>query len=68
MPGVGFDPQSMNRLGRGKGHYDRYLAPLMKSGMPPALVGVCFSIQLVSLAPESHDVPMTKLVTENGFL
>lgn len=66
VPGVGFDPKTMARLGRGKGHYDRYLAPLMENEPIPTVIGVCFSVQLISLIPERHDVPMTHLVCENG--
>ncbi len=62
VPGVGFDPATRARLGRGKGHYDRFLA-----GMPFSRpVGVAFSTQLVELAPEPHDVPMHRILTEEG--
>ena len=66
VPGVGFDPATGARLGRGKGHYDRYLAPLVDRKSPSDLVGVCFSVQLLDLVPEPHDVPMTRIVTERG--
>jgi len=61
IPGVSFDPVTGARLGRGKGHYDRYLDQFTQ--LPP-LVGICFSTQLSSLEPETHDVPMDVLVTE----
>lgn len=64
VPGVGFDPSTHSRLGRGKGHYDRFLARLPS---PPA-VGVCFSVQLTPLCPEAHDIPMSRLLTEQGWL
>lgn len=67
VPGVGFDGESKARLGRGKGHYDRYLGPLVASDRAPVLLGICFSVQEVPLTPEPHDVPMTQIVTEKGF-
>lgn len=67
VPGVGFDPVSGARLGRGKGHYDRFLGPLLARESAPVLIGVCFSVQLLQLAPEPHDIPMTHLATESGI-
>ncbi|MEM7602026.1 MAG: 5-formyltetrahydrofolate cyclo-ligase [Verrucomicrobiota bacterium] len=67
VPGVGFDPNSRVRLGRGKGHYDRYLGPLVSSAKAPTLIGICFATQLRELTAESHDVPMDLILTENGF-
>jgi 5-formyltetrahydrofolate cyclo-ligase len=52
VPGVAFTPDG-RRLGRGGGHYDRFLAAL-----PPACptIGVCFAEQLVDDLPmEAHD-------------
>lgn len=67
IPGVGFDPETGARLGRGKGHYDRYLAPLVNSDRPPLLVGVSFRTQWVPLFPEPHDIPMNYLITGEGI-
>ena len=65
IPGLGFSPAG-HRLGRGKGHYDRFLADV------PAAVwrcGVCFGCQVtVELPRESHDIPMHSLLTENGMV
>jgi len=63
VPGVAFDPASGTRLGRGKGHYDRCLAPLKLGLHPPFLVGTCFREQLLPLAAEAHDVPMDSIVS-----
>ncbi|MDF1823992.1 MAG: 5-formyltetrahydrofolate cyclo-ligase [Verrucomicrobiales bacterium] len=68
IPGVGFDPSTKARLGRGKGHYDRYLGPLKLANTPPTLIGVCFSIQETEIPVEAHDVSMDFLVTENGLI
>lgn len=64
IPGVSFDPTSGARLGRGKGHYDRYLSQF-ENRRP--LVGICFSTQVSELEPEPHDVPMDAIVTETGW-
>ena len=71
-PGVGFDPVTFARLGRGKGHYDRFLKKLREvqreDGHPPAKVlGIAYHSQLVSIPTEPHDQPMDGLVTEEGF-
>ncbi|MEO0416780.1 MAG: 5-formyltetrahydrofolate cyclo-ligase [Verrucomicrobiota bacterium] len=68
VPGVGFDKTNGARLGRGKGHYDRFLEPVVSSPRPPILVGTCFFTQVASLIPESHDIPMNYLVTEQGMV
>lgn len=65
IPGVGFDPSTRSRIGRGKGHYDRYLHGL---GAEASLIGVAFSIQFITLATEAHDIPMTRLVSETGWV
>ncbi|MDR2139248.1 MAG: 5-formyltetrahydrofolate cyclo-ligase [Tannerella sp.] len=59
VPGVAFD-RRLNRLGRGKGYYDRFL-----SAHPVPAAGVCFQFQLFDRIPvDSHDRKMTWIVTE----
>jgi 5-formyltetrahydrofolate cyclo-ligase len=69
IPGVGFDPSSGARLGRGKGHYDRYLAAAIEARVhePAHLTGVAFSTQFVELETEAHDIPMHRMVSERGW-
>jgi 5-formyltetrahydrofolate cyclo-ligase len=67
IPGVGFDPVTGTRLGRGKGHYDRYLSVARTKPIPAELIGVAFSIQLHDLVPEEHDIPMDRVVSETGW-
>lgn len=56
-PGLAFDNNG-NRLGRGKGYYDR----LFKN-KKSYKVGVCFNFQLVPMVPtEEYDVPMDKII------
>lgn len=61
VPGVAFDPKG-NRLGRGKGYYDRLL-PRIPSAFK---AGICFSYQLVEEVPaESHDIRMDTVITDH---
>ena len=56
-PGVAFDKLN-NRLGRGKGYYDRYL-----KGTKAYKVGVCFQEQIIDKLPTStNDIKMDELV------
>lgn len=65
MPLAGFDATGQ-RLGYGKGFYDRTLAALPSA---PLLIGFGFSIQQVDqIAAEGHDVPMHMMITEKGLM
>eukprot|EP00536_Pseudo-nitzschia_multiseries_P003941 jgi/Psemu1/284746/fgenesh1_pg.63_\ len=46
VPGLGFD-RTRNRLGQGKGYYDRFLAKMTKDGQNLPLVAVALKPQLV---------------------
>lgn len=65
VPGLAFDFEG-NRLGRGKGYYDRFLA---SEHMAQSLkIGVCWSLQIVKQVPsESHDVSMDWVCSEQEF-
>lgn len=59
VPGVAFD-RSGNRLGRGKGYYDRLL-PRIPSAYK---AGICFPYQLVEEVPaEAFDIRMDEVIT-----
>lgn len=59
VPGVAFD-RAGNRIGYGKGYYDKALKML---GCP--IVGLAYAFQLVDEIPaEDHDVKLSALVTE----
>ena len=63
VPGVAFDRQ-LNRLGRGRGFYDRLLATLR---VPK--IGICFHIQLFDEIPaEIFDRRMDVIVSEREIL
>lgn len=64
VPGLGFAADG-SRLGRGRGHFDRFLAGLTGETV---LCGVCFACQVQpSLPCGSQDVRMDCILTENGF-
>lgn len=63
VPGVAFDYLG-NRMGRGKGFYDRILHSLSCEK-----IGLGFSFQLIETIPvEEHDIPMDTILTENDLL
>lgn len=63
IPGVAFDRKS-NRLGRGKGYYDRFLS---KTKVPK--MGICFDFQLLDEIPtDNWDIKMDIIVSENDLI
>lgn len=60
IPGVAFDRHG-NRLGRGRGYYDRLLAWLGRAGVPT--IGVCFDFQKLDAIPaETHDIAVGEVL------
>ncbi len=60
IPGMAFDRDG-NRLGRGKGYYDRLLSCLRNTGVYK--IGLCYDFQLLPQVPaEAHDVPMDEVI------
>lgn len=63
VPGVAFD-RRLNRLGRGKGFYDRLLGTV---NVPR--IGICYDFQLREQIPvESFDKKMDLVITEKEIL
>lgn len=61
VPGVAFEKETNNRLGRGAGYYDRFLKELPKH-IP--LIGLAFDFQLTDDLPTfSHDIPVDRVIT-----
>lgn len=64
VPGLAFDLKG-NRLGFGKGYYDRILPQLKKSAL---IIGLAYSFQVVEQVPvTTEDIPVAALLTEKGF-
>jgi 5-formyltetrahydrofolate cyclo-ligase len=63
VPGTAFD-KKLNRVGYGKGFYDRFLNSV-NAGLT---VGFAFECQLFeTIDCEPHDVPADILITENNI-
>jgi 5-formyltetrahydrofolate cyclo-ligase len=63
VPGVAFDLK-MNRLGRGKGYYDRFF-----NDMKTQKWGVGFDFQVVPLVPtNTDDKPMNKVISPTKII
>ena len=59
IPGMAFDQQG-NRLGRGKGYYDRFLQKIPQVYK----IGICFPFQLVDEIPtEETDIKMDAIMS-----
>ena len=60
VPGVAFD-NAKTRLGRGKGYYDAFLKALPRNKIS---IGLAFDFQVAkSLPKDSHDIPVSKVIT-----
>lgn len=65
VPGIAFDKKG-NRLGRGKGFYDRFLHLIDPETTKIALA---FSFQIVEQVPATeNDIVVDKIITENGVI
>jgi 5-formyltetrahydrofolate cyclo-ligase len=61
VPGVAFTAAG-ERLGRGRGHYDRFLSSLSPHA---STIGLCFADRLLPTLPtESHDRRMDQVIAE----
>lgn len=59
VPGVAFDREG-NRIGRGKGYYDRFLS----QHLAVKRIGICFDFQLVEEVPaENFDIRMDEVIS-----
>lgn len=59
VPGVAFDKYG-NRIGRGKGYYDRFLS----KHMDIKRIGICFDFQLIEEVPtEDNDIRMHEIIS-----
>lgn len=62
VPGIGFDRRG-NRVGRGKGFYDRLLADT-----PVTKIGVAYDFQVFDTVPsQAHDVRVDIVITDKAY-
>ena len=63
VPGIAFDKKK-NRMGRGKGYYDRYL-----QNKNIVKIGIGFDFQLLENLPvDAHDVALDIIITPNYLI
>lgn len=67
VPLSAFDNKG-NRIGYGKGYYDRAIATMNENGHKPLLIGLGFNCQEVSSIPaEPYDQKLAMMLTESGL-
>ncbi len=67
VPLLVFD-QKKNRIGYGKGFYDRYLKKNLKKGKKILTIGIAFSFQKHHNVPANHmDINLDYILTEKGM-
>ena len=67
VPMLAFD-KARNRLGYGKGYYDRFLKKYRKNRKNILTIGLAFSFQKYKKIPTSnHDVKLDHILTEKGI-
>ncbi|MDR2485490.1 MAG: 5-formyltetrahydrofolate cyclo-ligase [Treponema sp.] len=68
VPGVAFD-RERNRMGHGKGYYDRFLAGLDEQGLSYFMLGLCMDAQIVPEIPtEVWDKKMDAICTGSEYI
>lgn len=69
VPGLGFD-ENCNRLGQGKGYYDRFIARMTVNDTPLPLVGVALEPQLVwtDIPVNAHDKQMDMVILPSRII
>ncbi len=67
IPGIAFS-ETGNRIGFGKGYYDKYLAEYYPEDLP-LIIAPVFDFQIISgIIAESHDIPVDIIVTESKII
>lgn len=69
VPTLGFTRQG-DRIGYGKGYYDRTLAQLKAQNHPHTTIGIawaCGDLSGETYAPTAHDVPLDAILTDKGW-
>ena len=68
VPLVAFD-KSLNRIGYGKGYYDRFLKKIKKNKKKTISLGVAYSFQKHNKIPvNKYDAKLDYILTERGII
>ena len=68
VPLVAFDNQ-LNRIGYGKGYYDRSLKKISKNKNKIVTIGIAYSFQRCKKIPvNKHDFKLDYIFTERGII
>ena len=68
VPLVAFD-ESLNRIGYGKGYYDRFLKKITKIKKNKIFLGMAYSFQKYKRIPvDRHDYKLDYICTEKGII
>ena len=71
VPGLAFDKNG-NRLGKGKGFYDKFLEKLLESPCKKNIlgfVGYCYDFQILhNVITEENDIPMDFVISEKQIV
>ena len=71
VPGLAFD-RNGNRLGKGKGYYDRFLEKLLSSPTKENIlgfVGYCYDFQIIEkVITEENDIPVNYVISDQNIL
>lgn len=71
VPGLAFD-RNGNRLGKGKGYYDRFLEKILSSPTKENIlgfVGYCYDFQIIEkVVTEENDIPVNYVVSDQNIL
>ena len=66
VPGIVFDVKG-NRLGFGKGYYDRFLSP--SANFKAVKIGLAYEFQVVpKIDAQPHDITMDYIITEKRII
>ena len=71
VPGLAFDEQG-NRLGKGKGYYDKFLAELFSTSEKEKILGVvgyCYDFQIIDkVITEQNDFPVDYIISDKRIV